>query len=114
MPRHGTENLTRNEEELYEEFFEERGVSGITHYRTPRWPPLTTKIRKRLTRQRHIWSLGDRYWNLAHKYYGNPKFWWIIAWYNMSPTEGHLKAGDVVYIPFPLDKILSYFKFGSM
>jgi nucleoid-associated protein YgaU len=114
MPRHGTESLIKNEEELYEEFFEERGVNHITHYRTPRWPPLTAEVRSQLVSVEHIWTLGDRYWKLAHRVYGNPKLWWVIAWYNEKPTEAHLSAGSVVLIPRPIDKVLSYFGYGSM
>jgi nucleoid-associated protein YgaU len=58
--------------------------------------------------------LGDRYWKLASRYYGDPKLWWAIAWYNQRPTEAHLKAGTKIFIPQPIDKVLSYFNYGSM
>ena len=114
MPRHGSEKLTRNEEELYEEFFEERGVKGITHYRTPRWPRLTPKVRGRFIREKYVWKLGDSYWKLANEFYGDPKLWWVLAWYNQAPTEGHMKIGTVLYIPRPITKVLSFFNFGSV
>mgnify|MGYP003628285642 CR=1 FL=1 len=113
MPRHGSESLTLNEEELYEEFFEGRGVQKILHYRTAKWPPLTAKIRRRFSTTGHVWTLGDRYWKLANTYYGNSKLWWVIAWYNEKPTEAGIQVGTVLYIPKPLEKVLSYFKFGS-
>jgi nucleoid-associated protein YgaU len=113
MPRHGSNNLTKNQSELYEEFFEERGLTRITHYRTPKWPPLTAKIRSQFVRIRHSWKLGDRYWKLASKHYGDPKLWWVIAWYNEKPTEAHVKTGATIMIPKPVDRVLSYFNFGS-
>jgi len=109
MPRHGTENLIENTEELYEEFLEQRGLSKITHYRTPRWPPLTASVRGQFVRQKHIWKLGDKYYKLANQYYGNPKLWWIIAWYNEKPTEGHVQLGMTIYIPTPVERVVSYF-----
>ncbi len=114
MPRHGTESLIKNENELYEEFFEEREVNHIVHYTTPSWPPLTPDVRNQFTYANHTWTLGDRYWKLASRYYGNPKLWWVIAWYNEKPTEAHIKAGFNIYIPQPIDKVLSYFNYGSM
>tara|TARA_R110002110_G_scaffold85051_2_gene220857 strand:- start:2067 stop:2411 length:345 start_codon:yes stop_codon:yes gene_type:complete len=114
MSRHGSEDFIENKDELYEEFLDERGVSKITHYRTPRWPKLTAKVRARFNTVRYIWKPGDRYWQLASIYYGDPKLWWAIAWYNEKPTEGHLKAGSVVLIPQPIEKLLSFFNFGSM
>ena len=106
MPRHGTENLIENTEELYEEILEGRGLTKITHYRTPRWPKLTAKVRSRFVRQRHTWKLGDKYYKLANQYYGDPKLWWVIAWYNSTPTEASLQPGDVISIPVELEKTL--------
>jgi hypothetical protein len=114
MPRHGSEDLIRNEEELYEEFFEERGVKRITHYKTPRWSRLTPKVRSQFIREKYVWKLGDSYWKLANEFYGNSKFWWVLAWYNQAPTEGHMKVGNTLYVPRPIAKVLSFFKFGSV
>jgi len=113
MARHGTENTRENNEELYEEFIEKRGVSKITHYRTPQWPRLTARVRKQFTRQKHTWKAGDKFWKLAAEYYGDSKLWWVIAWYNEKPTEAHVKPGGTLFIPFPLEKILSYFEIGA-
>ena len=57
---------------------------------------------------RHIWKVGDRYFKLAHEYYGDSRYWWIIALFNKKPTENHVKMGSTVYIPQPLDKVLLY------
>ena len=114
MPRHGSEDTIENSKELYEEFFERRGVPKITHYRSPRWPPLTAAVRGKFTRLRHTWKMGDRYYKLANQYYGDPKLWWVIAWYNEKPTEGHVEPGSTLFIPTPVSKVLSYFNFGSM
>ena len=54
----------------------------------------------------HTWSLGDRFYKLAYKYYGDSTLWWVIAWYNQTPTEAQVEIGDTLQIPLPLDKIL--------
>ena len=58
----------------------------------------------------HTWRLGDRLFKLAHKHYGDSRYWWIIAWYNLSPTDSHFSIGDTVQIPKPLPKILRYLR----
>jgi hypothetical protein len=55
----------------------------------------------------HIWSMGDRYYKLADMYYGDSRYWWIVAWFNKKPTESHIKVGDIIRIPTSLGDILS-------
>jgi len=35
--------------------------------------------------------------------------WWVIAWFNKTPTEFHLKPGVALAIPKPLETILTIF-----
>jgi len=65
---------------------------------------------EQLTLQAHRWTLGDRFFKLAHEYYGDPEMWWVIAWFNQTPTESHVDPGDLIYIPSPLDQITSFYK----
>ena len=114
MPRHGTEDIFVNQDDFYEEFIEGRGLIKIKQYRPPNLPPITVEIASRFTRTRYVWKLGDRYHNIASKFYGDPKLWWTIAWFNGKPTEGTLKPGDVIYIPSPVSRLLTYSTMGSV
>ena len=67
--------------------------------------PTVTQISS-LTRVKHIWRVGDRYYKLAIDNYGSAEYWWVIAFFNQKPTEADLKVGDVVEIPLPLERIL--------
>ena len=58
---------------------------------------------------KEIWTVGTKYFRLAKDYYGSEEYWWIIAWYNLKPLETDFKPGDVVYIPTPLQNILSIY-----
>lgn len=101
--------LLRNNMEAYAKLFEERDVKAITQYNTAIFNyPSAADIRE-LTSVQHIWHTGDRYYKLAAKYYGEPTYWWVIAFYNKAPTEAHLSLGDVIDIPLPLERVLSYF-----
>ena len=88
----------------------DRGRNFIDLYGTPKLAHFTAKQNVNLRLVGHTWRTGDRYYRLAHKYYGESELWWIIAWYNRKPTEAHLKIGDTVTIPLPLDRVLSYMK----
>ena len=54
----------------------------------------------------YIWKVGDRFHKLAEQHYGDPTLWWIIAWFNRTPTEHHLRLGDNLQIPLPLERII--------
>jgi nucleoid-associated protein YgaU len=99
-----------NNDELYEEFFEERGIKQVRQYATGIMRQPTVEERAGLQRIDHIWRLGDRLSKLAHQYYGDPSLWWIIAWYNQRPTEAHFKIGAKIRIPLPLDRVMAILK----
>jgi len=39
--------------------------------------------------------------------------WWLIAWFNRSPTEAHNKVGDIILIPAGVEELLSLFNYGA-
>ena len=108
MSRFRRRRLLRNDLDEYAEFFRDRGVTQITHFAAGplRYPSIAQMAT--LQSVRRVWSVGDRYYKLAGEYYGNPRLWWVIAQYNMKPTEANVKVGDIVYIPLPLEKAMSY------
>ena len=98
-----------NNEEFYEEFFTQRGIRQLNQYLTPNFPKLTTDRKMALETVDHVWKVGDKLYKLAAKYYGDSTLWWLIAWYNEQPTEAHYTLGQIVYIPLPLGRVLSYY-----
>ncbi len=95
-----------NRRRLYSEHFEERGVRHIQHYGSARMYHPTAEERSRLEVDRHVWKSGDRFYKLANRYYGNAKYWWILAWYNLAPTEAYINTGDIISIPISLSSIM--------
>jgi nucleoid-associated protein YgaU len=95
-----------NTNKLYKEVFRKRGVKYVIQYPTEKLKHPNAKQISSLQRVSHVWKLGDRYYKLADKYYGDPEYWWVIAWYNQKPTESHLETGDILIIPIPLQDIL--------
>lgn len=111
MPnRYTGRKIIKNDAEVYEELVENRDRTFISHHKTPRLRHPTARDRTLFTRVRHIWKLGDRYWKLATIHYGDPSYWWVIAWYNKKPVENMLTIGDTIIIPKPLQTVLEYVK----
>mgnify|MGYP001235342140 CR=1 FL=1 len=109
MKRYDNRTTYMNTKKLFDPQFKAREVDGIRHYGTPDLKHLTIEQIKNLEVQNVIWKAGDKLYKLAHEYYNNPELWWVIAWFNRKPTDAHYKAGDVVYIPGPIQTVLSYY-----
>ena len=95
----------------HKDLLKRRDVKQIKYFTTPKMAHPTPQERESMTETIHVWSTGDRYYKLAHKHYGDSRCWWVIAWWNLRPTEGHLNLGDGVRIPGPLEKVMSLLKY---
>jgi hypothetical protein len=98
-----------NRSRLYKTKAKGRNLNFFRHLSTPTFNSVSPEEINELNIIDHIWVVGDRYFKLADKYYGDPEKWWIIAWFNKKPTDAHVKAGDRIHIPLPLEKILYYY-----
>lgn len=99
-----------NDLERYSNVFKDRGVNFINMYTTPILKHLSVSDVRKLDVVSHRWTIGDKYFKLAHEYYGDSRYWWVIAWYNKKPTESHVGSGETVYIPTPLEDVLSLYE----
>ena len=106
--RYTYRQVIRNKLRMYLDQFRSRKSRGISHYTTPVLNYPNSEQLRNITTVQHTWSQGDRYYKLAHRYYGDSKMWWVIAWYNRRPTESHVNLGDLLYIPTPLEDVLRY------
>jgi len=66
----------------------------------------TSRQRSRIMSTKHIWKYGDRLYNLAHQYYGDARFWWVIAWWNGYGVEAAIKTGASLVIPLDVSEAL--------
>tara|TARA_Y100000034_G_C6747049_1_gene331843 strand:+ start:276 stop:617 length:342 start_codon:yes stop_codon:yes gene_type:complete len=110
--RYDNRDFIINDSEIYKDspIFKNRRIKYIRQYGTPSFKYPTEDEIESFTVVNHVWKVGDRFYKLANSYYGNPKFWWIIAWFNQISLEGDLELGDVVHIPLPLEEALTYFE----
>ena len=108
--RYSGRKAITNNFDMYKETFEKRKVNFIRHYRSPTLTHPTPHKFFDLNGQEHIWKLGDKLSKLAHRYYGKPDLWWVIAWFNNLPTDAHIQMGEKVYVPLPLEEALRTMK----
>jgi len=95
-----------NASDIYDEILEKRNIGFVSQYLTPKLSYPTVDETLDLNIIPHAWKIGDRFYKLAAYYYDDPKLWWVIAWFNRTPTEHHVEIGDVVEIPLPLERTL--------
>lgn len=97
-----------NARRMYKKFFDARDVPFIRQYATANYDYPTEDQINSLNLVQHVWKRGDKLSKLAETSYGDPRLWWVIAWFNKRPTESHLNYGDVIQVPFPLDRTLDF------
>ena len=99
MSRYDRRGKGFNDVELYKDLLDERGVRKIEQYRTPTFRQFEKGGLQCYT---YIWTSGDAMWKLAQRFYGDVKYWYIIARYNHKPTDSHISLGDEIKIPVSL------------
>ena len=104
--RYDGRQIGLNDSEQYQKIFKEKGIKFVRQYFSPHFKHPSAEQVATLLLVGHVWSIGDRFYKLAFKHYGDPTLWWVIAWYNQKPTEAQVKIGDTLQVPLPLDKVL--------
>ena len=108
MSRYDRHFTLKNSSDLYENFFKDRNIKFINQFETKDLKYPTTQQISQLNLIEHVWAQHDKFWRLSEKYYGDPNYWWVIAFFNEKPTEHNANIGDIVIIPTPLERILFY------
>ena len=111
ISRYNYRNITVNNAAayVYSDIFRKRNKRVITQYATTKLTLPSPQEMPNLQLTKRIWTAGTKYYNLAHEYYGDPEYWWVIAQFNLKPLETDFNPGDVVIIPGPLNSVLSYY-----
>jgi len=101
-----------NTRDIYLQQMNRRGVkNGINHLSTQNFKTLTVEEIATLDVIAVPWKTGDRLFKYASEYYSDPRLWWVIALFNLKPTDSHFKIGDTVLIPTPIERVLTLYGF---
>ena len=106
MARYNKRRIVINDSDYYEPLRKRFNSKIIRHYATPRMRNPSVAERTAVKTSTHIWSYGDRFYNLADQYYGDVRFWWVIAWWNSYPTEAAVSTGATLAIPLNIEEAL--------
>ena len=106
--RYENRRIVVNDNKLYKNTLKTKGLSYIRQFTTGQLPKIRPAQIQQLDLVPHVWGVGDRFYKLAHRFYGDTSMWWVIAWFNKIPTEQHAKKGQVILIPKPIGKVLTY------
>tara|TARA_R100000152_G_C6781471_1_gene216033 strand:+ start:3564 stop:3905 length:342 start_codon:yes stop_codon:yes gene_type:complete len=110
MPsRYEKRTISLNNTSFYSDLMFKRGTVQIRQFLTGEITYPTVEQIRTLTIKNHHWKTGDHYSKLAHKFYGDATYWWVIAIFNKKPTEASIEYGDRIYIPLPLYKVVEFF-----
>ena len=110
MPnRNDYRSVVINDTNLREKIHDRKFVDQVKILtRTPHNDISREEIREEwIFHKQEMYSLTNKMYRLAHKHYGSPDYWWVIAWYNNKPTDSHFAVGDPIFVPFPLDIVIS-------
>lgn len=85
--------------DVHENLRKNRGLVNILHFSSPSFDKISKELLTPDNLDYHVWGIGDRFYKIAAEHYGDPRLWWVIAFFNKKPTDGHVTIGDVIYIP---------------
>ena len=106
MSRYFNRPKAINNDEMYKRYLKKRGKGSIDQYRTPIYNPVPEGILETFEIYSYIFQVGDAYWKISDAFYGDPKYWWVIASFNRKPTISHIKVGDIIHVPLDLTAAL--------
>lgn len=110
ISRYKKSNVIKNNDADYKKVFSSRfGPSGLLQTSTNN---LTIPTDEQLVNIQYInesWGLGKRLYKFSYQYYGDSKYWWLIALFNKISSESEIQDGQIIKIPVPLDIILNLY-----
>lgn len=93
-----------NNDEAYRNFKNKTGSDTIRQFGLiPFGDPAQESFLKQIEIFQHPYKVGDTLSKISFEYYGEPRYWWILAWFNSKPTDLHCKIGDTIFVPKPLE-----------
>jgi ABC-type phosphonate transport system ATPase subunit len=104
--RYKNKDIVINDSQYYAPLRRTRGLKSVTQYGTVKMRNPSVGVRAAVVTAAHIWKYGDRLYNLAARFYGEPEYWWIIAWWNGYGVEADIPTGALLAIPTDIEQAL--------
>lgn len=97
-----------NRDESYNDFFKSKNVKSIEHLTTKSYYDIE-KVSQTFQVAVHVCQPNEKLTSIANNYYGNPRYWYLIALSNKIPNDFFLEDGKEISIYFPLEKVITFF-----
>ncbi len=96
-----------NNDKIYQSFMKKTGTRNVDHYGLVIFgDPMQEDFLSEISTSEHVYSVGDSLSKIAFKEYGDPRLWWILAWFNTKPTDMHIDIGERIYAPHPVEEAI--------
>jgi len=109
ISRYDDRIIMLNDNDMYQEMAEQRGINYFRQYNTAEFTYPTAQQIATLTIVSRVWHTGDSFNKLADRHYGRFTLGRVIALFNKKRSEFDVKPGEIIRIPFPLDRVLTMF-----
>jgi hypothetical protein len=110
LSRFKEREIIRNNDDDYKIIFQSRiPYNGLRQYSYEELKYPTDAELAVIQKTQKVWGYGSRLYKLSNEFYGDPSYWWVIAWFNKIPSEFSLRAGDTIFVPTPLSYVLTTF-----
>ena len=109
MPfRNDKREIFVNDNKLYSNYLKDKDLKFIRQYGKMKLNALAEDELSDLTILDHIWKTGDKFYKLSLEYYGDTRYWWVIAFFNKKPMDNFCKVGEIINIPTPIEEVVYY------
>ncbi len=106
LDRNEKRDILLNDHPLYRKKLEDKGLKYFRYYSTMKIPTITSAELADLTIIDYIYKTGDSLRKIAHNYYGDVRYWWVLATFNKKPIDNLIKVGDIIHVPMPLAEVM--------
>ena len=106
LDRNEKREILLNDHSFYKKKLKDRGLAFFRHYSKMKISKIVQEDLKDLTILDHVYATGDSLSKMSHKYYGDSRYWWVLAAFNKKPIDNLIKTGDIIHVPLPLGEIM--------
>ena len=106
LDRNEKRDIVVNSHKLYKTMLRNRGLDNFRHYTRMKLTPITPEEISELNIIDHIYKTGDSLSKISFEYYGDTRYWWVLAAFNKKPIDNLIKMGDIIHVPLPLEDVM--------
>ncbi len=108
LDRNEKREIVVNSHKMYKTLAKNRGIRNFRHYTRMKLSNVTPSDISEMTIIDHIYKTGDSLAKISFEYYGDTRYWWVLAAFNKKPIDNLINLGEVIHVPLPLEDIMYF------